>query len=135
MICITTNTTAQVSSNQEGQDRKDAAFLLLEAKRSQIIREARKVLLERLLQHGTATIDDVRNAITLPDGINPKCFGAVPGTFARANIIRSVGFVQTSRPKAHARPVTVWELADAAKAERWLATYRALPVCDAETDI
>lgn len=114
-------------SNQAGEARKKAAHVLLEARREQYIRDARRVLLTRLLEHGTATIDDVREAVELPNGIDPKCFGAVPGQLARAGIIRRIGFATTTRAIAHARPVTVWGLADAGRAQTWLASHRSLP--------
>ncbi|NOY42981.1 MAG: hypothetical protein GXP26_14240 [Planctomycetes bacterium] len=113
--------------NQAGNARKQAAHVLLEARREQYICAARRVLLLRLLEHGTATIDDVRDAIELPTGIDPKCFGAVPGHLARAGIIRRVGFATTTRAIAHARPVTVWQLVDARRAQAWLASHRPLP--------
>ncbi|MCQ8205440.1 hypothetical protein NP569_24435, partial [Vibrio parahaemolyticus] len=62
-----------------------------------------------LLAAGTATADDVRDAVELPPGVDPRCLGAVPGELADAGIIRATGYVRTTRPAAHARP----EFADA----------------------
>ena len=62
-----------------GKSRKMAAHVLLEAHRGRTIRNARRVLLQHLLDYGTATIDDVRAVIELPDGVDPVCLGTVPG--------------------------------------------------------
>ena len=96
---------------------------LLAAHREAVIRRAQRALLTVLLETGSATADDVRELVELPPGIDPKCFGAAPGVLARAKIIRADGFAKTCRPVGHARPVTVWELADRTTAERWLADH------------
>lgn len=114
------------SNPLEGKRRKDVAFVLLEARRECYVREARRALLDALLANGIATADDVRAWVELPKGINPKAFGAVPSVLARAGIIRRDGFVSSTRPQAHARPVSVWKLADPATAKRWLASHQPL---------
>lgn len=111
----------------EGERRKDAAHLLIEARREWYLRASRRAMLSALLANGTATADDVRAAVELPDGVNPKAFGAVPGVLARTGIIRRVGFVPTERPEGHARHVSKWRLVDGPKAEAWLAAHRPLP--------
>jgi hypothetical protein len=60
-------------------------------------------------------------------GIDPKCFGAAPGPLVRAGIIRADGCAATSRPVRHARPVTVWALADRDGALGWLRNNPDLP--------
>jgi hypothetical protein len=111
----------------EGERRKQRAFATLTANREAVIRRAQRALLTVLLETGSATADDVRELVELPPGINAKCFGAAPGVLARAKIIRADGFAKTCRPVGHARPVTVWALADRAKALRWLADHPDLP--------
>jgi hypothetical protein len=73
------------------------------------VNRGRRALLQRLLDCGTATVDDVRAVVELPVAIDPKCFGAVPRSLARAKIIRAVGFAPTTRPAGHARPITLWD--------------------------
>jgi hypothetical protein len=111
----------------EGERRKLDAFAVLTANRETVIRRAQRALLTVLLETGSATADDVRELVELPLGIGPKCFGAVPGPLARAQIIRADGFAKTCRPIGHARPVTVWALADRSKALRWLADHPDAP--------
>ena len=111
----------------EGERRKLDAFAMLTANRETVIRRAQRALLTVLLETGTGTANDVREFVELPPGIGPKCFGAAPGPLARAGIIRADGFAKTCRPVGHARPVTVWALADRDKALRWLADHPELP--------
>lgn len=107
----------------ESERRKADALATLAERREVYVNRARRALLMALLDGSTATIDDVRFAVELPAGINPQCFGAVPGALARADIIHADGYDRTCRPEGHARPVTIWRLADPAAAEHWLTAH------------
>jgi hypothetical protein len=111
----------------EGERRKLEAHLVLEAHRERLILLGRRALLAALLDHGTATTDHVRDAVALPADIDPKLFGVVPGPLATAGIIRRAGFVKTTRPMAHARLVSQWELVDRDAALAWLAAHPEPP--------
>lgn len=111
------------SSNGDGERRKLHALAVLAARRERYIRRGRRALLATLLDHGEATIDDARRVVQLPPGVNPVCFGGVPGELARAGIIRRTGFATTRRAVAHARPVMVWALIDRDAALAWLAEH------------
>jgi hypothetical protein len=113
------------AGQQEGECCKDAAHSLLEATREVCLRRARRALLVELLADGTATADDVVEMIgSAIEGIDPRWRGAVPGPLAQAGIIRDTGrSVKSSRPEAHARKLTVWELADRDAALAWLARH------------
>jgi hypothetical protein len=115
----------------EGERRKLGALDLLATRRAAIVRRGRRALLAMLLHAGTATADDVRAAVELPPGVRPVALGAVPGMLADAGIIRAAGYATTRRAEAHARPVTVWALADRAAAVDWLAAHPELPDDDA----
>jgi len=124
------------TATAEGERRKLDAHALLEACREVYLLRGRRALLRRLLDVAEATADDVRHAVELPEGIDPVCLGAVPGPLARARIIERVGFTASSRGDAHARPVSVWRLANRAGALAWLATHpdRPDPLPPAEAD-
>lgn len=107
----------------EGECRKERKLSVLAARRELYVTRGRRALLSKLLETGIGTMDDVRDAVPLPDGLDPKLFGAVPSGLAFAGIIVADGFRKTSRPKAHARPVTVWRLVDRAKAAQWLIDH------------
>jgi hypothetical protein len=111
----------------EGERRRDAALALLAERRAAVVRAGQRALLLRLLAAGTATADDVREAVPLPQGIGPRCYGAAPTPLADDGIIRAAGYRRTARPAAHARPVTLWALADRAAALAWLDRHPHLP--------
>lgn len=111
----------------DGEARKIAALDLLVDRRDLIVLRGRRALLTALLAVGEATADDVRDLVDLPAGIDPVCLGAVPSVLARAGIIFRIGYSPTCRPDAHARPVSVWRLADRAAAVRWLADHPDRP--------
>jgi hypothetical protein len=116
-------------SQTDGERRKLDAHALLAAHREVYVLRGRRALLARLLvaPEATATADDVRDAVALPPAINPVCLGVVPGLLARAGVIERAGFVESRRPDAHARPVSVWRLLDRAAALAWLAAHPDRP--------
>lgn len=111
----------------DGTEGRDAAIELLEQRRQVYVNRGRRALLLRALTGETANADDVRAAVEVPESIDPVCLGAVPGSLARAGIIRRAGFAPTSRPDARARPVSIWALADRAAALRWLTDNPDIP--------
>lgn len=54
--------------------------------------------------NGYVNIDQVREQVTTPQGVNPKVYGAV---FANGEFER-VGFVVTTRKTSHGRPISNW---------------------------
>jgi hypothetical protein len=119
----------------DGEVRKAEAIALLADRRAVYVRQGQRALLKALLAAGTATADDVRNSLNLPPGIDPVCLGAVPSALARAGITCRDGFVPTCRPMAHARPLSVWRLADRAAALHWLADHPDLPDPDQSDEV
>ena len=128
-------TYSPAAGRAEGERRRDAAHALLTERRAHLVRQAQRALLARLLDAGTATADDVRAAVPLPHGIGPRVYGAAPGPLVKAGAIRHAGYTRCCRPEAHARPVTLWELAGRDAAVAWLASHPELPPpADAEGD-
>jgi hypothetical protein len=112
----------------DGERLKADALTLLESRREVYTLRGRRALLTAMLSgSGTATADDVRSAIELPAGIDPRCLGSVPGRLACDRIIRAAGFVRSTRPERHASWLQIWELADRERALRWLADHPDLP--------
>jgi hypothetical protein len=119
------------AGKKEGERRKDAAHSRLEAHRDDLILRARRALLWRLLDVGTATADDVAEQIGPTDpSMDRRWLGAVPGPLAIAGIIHRVDYTKSARPIRHASVIAVWKLADRAGALAWLARNPELP--DAE---
>lgn len=109
-----------------GEELKADALDRHHLRRPALIRSTQRALLTCLMDGGTATIEDARDAVEVPEGFNPKAFGSVPGTLARAGVIRRAAYVTAQRPAAHARPLSLWELADRDAAMAWLATHPEL---------
>ena len=114
----------------DGKSRRDSALEMLESRRGELIEAGRRALLRHLLVHGAGTADDIRDALTLPDGVNPVCLGAVPVSLARAGIIHRVGYEPSRRPERHGAPTAVWAIADESAARQWLAEHGGKGVAD-----
>jgi hypothetical protein len=124
---VTPSPLTPADGQAEGERRRDAALALLADRRAAVIRRGQRALLAALLERGTATADDVRDAVPLPEGIGPRCYGAVPLPLADAGLIRHAGYTATRRPEGRARPIAVWRLADRAAALTWLDAHPELP--------
>jgi hypothetical protein len=120
---MTTSTAGRV----EGERRRDHAHGLLHAARAALIRRIQRAYLLHLLDHGPATIDAVRQLVPIPPGIDPRVVGAAVHSLATAGLIVSVGRQKSCRPKAHARKLDRWDIADRAGAAAWLATHPEPP--------
>jgi len=112
----------------EGGARRDAALALLRGRRSVLIRQLQTAALRIALESGELTADDVRAVVPIPPGISPKVVGAAFRELAVAGLLRRAGYVISTRPVAHARPLTLWRLADPAGASAWLAADRTATV-------
>jgi hypothetical protein len=115
------------ASALDGECRKRAALTLLELRRAALVRRCRRALLGLLLERDTATADDVRRLVPMPPSINPKLVGAAVAGLADLDLMRQTGYVLSSRPEAHRRPVGIWTLADLDGALAWLAAHPDLP--------
>ncbi len=110
-----------------GEALKANALALLTERREAVIRRAQRTLLTALLECGLATADHVRAHVELPPGIAPRCFGTAPSPLAHTALFAPTATPRQGGTEAHARPVTVWRLADRAAAVRWLADNPDLP--------
>ena len=85
---------------------KQEAFNLFEITRSEFLSNARWVAKRISKRQGYATIDDVRNEVRLPIGIDGRVFGAVFNT----NGWEKTGYTPTKRKTSHGRPIAVFKL-------------------------
>lgn len=104
-----------------GDELKAQALATLEMCRADVIKRARVAMVRILLAKGTATADDIRDQVALPDSVDPVCLGGVPMLLAKAGIIHRGGYRNSDRPDARRRPVSIWALTDRGKALQWLA--------------
>lgn len=105
----------------DGEARRDSALNLLRVRRADLIRACSAAALRVAIDRGEVCADDVRALVPIPAGISPKLVGCVFRDLADAGILRRIGFRNSKRPTAHARPLSVWHLADSAAASAWLA--------------
>ena len=84
----------------EGERRKQNAAAALEQCRETIVTEGRRLLLRRLLDHSTATADDVRQTLAARRHRPADFWRRAPGP-AALGIIRPAGFVRSVRPARH----------------------------------
>ena len=110
----------------EGEARRDKALSLLRVHRAALVRDLARAAVRLALERGHITADDVRACVAIPAGISPKAVGVVFRDLADSRILRRVGFRPSTRPAAHARPLSVWQLADADAGAAWLAAHPPL---------
>jgi len=106
-----------------GERRKERILNDLAIRREVYVNRARRALLKKILREGVACADDVYGDAGIPEGIDPRCLGTVPGPLARLGIIRRTDFAKSNRPERHASFISRWSLANPAKASQWLATH------------
>jgi hypothetical protein len=116
-----------IDNAEKGEARRDAALNLLRVRRADLIRECTSAALRVALDRGEVCADDVRAVVPIPADISPKLVGCVFRDMADAGILRRAGFQSSTRPAAHARPISLWRLADAAAALAWLAAHPTAP--------
>jgi len=110
----------------EGEARRDNALNLLRARRADLIREYTTAALRVALGRGEVCADDVRAVVPIPADISPKFVGVVFRDLADAGILCRVGYRNSKRAAAHARPLTVWRLINVDAALAWLAAHPPL---------
>lgn len=109
----------------EGEARRDAALNLLRQHRAALVRECTAATLRLALANGEVCADDVRPLLTIPKEVSPKFVGCVFRDLADAGILRRIGYRTSKRAIAHARPLSLWTLADADAATARLASLQA----------
>lgn len=110
-----------------GEALRDQALYRLSTTRPATIRRLQRAAVRLALETGTVTADDLREAVPIPAGINPKVNGAAVHGLAVLGILTGGEYVKSRRAVAHRRPIQVWRLANAATAARWLAANPEYP--------
>jgi hypothetical protein len=118
------NSLPDIDNGGEGEARRDTALNLLRLRRADSIRACTAAALRVVLLRGEVCADDVRALVPIPPNVSPKLVGVVFRDLADAGILRRAGFRNSTRPAAHARPLSVWRLADAGAAAVCLAALR-----------
>ena len=117
---------AEPDYKAEGEARRDKALNLLRVRRADLIRDLTAAALRVAIDRGEVCADDVRALVPIPPDISPKLVGVVFRDLADAGILHRAGFRNSTRPAAHARPLSIWMLADADAAQAWFASHPTL---------
>lgn len=132
LYAVDTAGAGTVRQDLDGAERRDAALDLLRERRAVLVRRGARLLAGRLLEFGTATLDDIAAELETPPDLDRRLVGAVPATLAKAGVAALAGYVRSTRPERHASVLAVWRLADRAAAVAWLADHPDLPDLDAD---
>ena len=127
-------TVRQDDGTDEGERRRDAALDLLRERRAALVRRGARLLAGRLLETGTATLDDIAAELETPPDVDRRLLGAIPATLAKAGVAALAGYVRSTRPERHASVLAVWQLTDRDAALAWLDAHPDLPDVDADQD-
>lgn len=87
-------------------ETKQQAFLLFETNRAEFLKYARWMAKQLAEKRGVITIDDVREVVSLPEGIDGRAFGAVFNTPEW----ETVGFTRSKNKLNHGRPISQFRL-------------------------
>jgi len=84
---------------------KQQALDLFEKTRKEFLENCRWIATRIANEHnGYVNIDQVREQVTTPEGVNPKVYGAVFNT----DEFEKSGYTITTRKTSHGRPISVW---------------------------
>lgn len=89
-----------------GRQLRDAQLDLFEVRDADFLAHCRAVAAEICRSRGTVSINDVREAVSVPLQMHPSVLGAV----FRSKKFRAIGYTEASHPAAHARVVRVYQL-------------------------
>ena len=89
---------------QLGFELRDAALEVLEQRRKVWVADVRRYALYYIRQHGAVTVDNLREAFPLPEGVDARVFGAV----LMGKVFKKIGNTKTTRPTSHARPIGIF---------------------------
>lgn len=92
--------------SQSGRTIKEQQLGLFEAHHADLLERCRAAAIMYARQHGFVSINEVREAVTLPPGTHPSLLGAV----FRTRQFRAIGYTEALHPAAHARAVRVYTL-------------------------
>ena len=90
----------------DGRTIKEQQLGLFEVQHADLLERCRAAAIVYARQHGFVSINEVREAVTLPPGTHPSLLGAV----FRTRQFRAIGYTEAHHPAAHARVVRVYAL-------------------------
>ena len=91
-----------------GQQLRDQQLDMFEVRDSDFLEHCRSLAMQIAKRNGEVSINDVRQHLQVPVGVNPSVLGAV----FRTKQFRKIGHCEASHKEAHARIVRVYALND-----------------------
>lgn len=90
-----------------GRELRDAQLGLFEIRDYEFLQSCRAAAVAIARARGHVSINEVREAVTLPSNVNPSVLGAV----FKGKQFKPVGYTEATHKAAHARVVRVYALA------------------------
>lgn len=90
-----------------GRQLRDAQLGLFEVRDYEFLQSCRAAAVAIAKARGQVSINEVREAVTVPANINPSVLGAV----FKSKYFKAVGYTEATHKAAHARVVRVYALA------------------------
>lgn len=91
-----------------GKKIRDRQLDFFEVRDEEFIAHCRNVAMAIADEHGSVSINDVRERVAIPHGKHPSVFGAV----FKSKQFKPIGFTEATHPAAHARVVRVYTIAN-----------------------
>lgn len=95
-----------MSGLQTGRALRDTQLAMFQLQQAEFLAECRAVAMQVARRNGQVSINDVRQAVSVPPGVHPSVLGAV----FKTKQFKVVGYTQAEHPGAHARIVRVYSL-------------------------
>jgi hypothetical protein len=89
-----------------GQMLRDTQLAFFEMRDADFLEHCRTIAADIARQRGQVSINEVRKAINIPEGVHPSVLGAV---FKSKKFI-AIGYTEATHKAAHARVVRVYKL-------------------------
>lgn len=92
-----------------GRKLRDSQLDFFEVRDEEFLAHCRSVAVAHAQQHGSVSINDVRERVAIPIGMHPSVLGAV----FKGKRFQAIGYTEATHAAAHARVVRVYQLAEA----------------------
>ena len=111
-----------------GEQLRDQGIARVASKHPVAARRIARAWVRLALDKLTVNADDVRAAVELPAGADPRLCGAAPLRLARLGILQHTqDFTRSMRPESHRRPIPWWSLGNRAAAVAFLRDNPEIP--------
>lgn len=100
---------------ETGRAIKQRQLDIFEQRDAEFLNRCRQIAVAHAQQHGTVSINDVRQLVELPPDMHPSVLGAV----FKGKQFKAVGFTEANHIAAHGRVVRVYQLKEQGDTNGW----------------